>query len=566
MFRYLTSVLDSGEQKTWKFLAVFSLLSPIMEVFSFSVIIYIVNTIVREKQVSPGIILFTFSMGAVSILKGFFDIYKCKFSTQLLYNGAQKLSMKIYELHIKEDLKYHVQKDAIQVLSMVRDDTERCMDIIITSIDTGASFLIMTGYFVIMIYLAKWMGALSCIVLLLFMAGMFFRYRRQMKLYGEDRRIYATKTNAQVTIAYGIFKEMKIADHTFDTILDRYRRASRGYAQVQERFRYKNSVIKMIMQNLVMAAAFVVFAFLLWCLKENMILVITSMVLYIGVLVKAIPVAYDIVKGMNNVEFSRRSYEVIRECLTKYGETKEREKKAENIRQKKLTFQRGLFVRNLSFSYDQQKKIFGNVSVDIPAGCSVAVIGVSGVGKTTFLDLVLGLLKPESGRVLYDDYDIVAHADADGICKADLGSIVSYIPQTVYLNGETIKNNVAFFEDEDKIDEEKVIECLKYAQVWEDVMQMKDGINTLIGENGTTISGGQRQRIALARALYKDFELLIMDEATAALDMETEKAVIDSIRKAKVDKTILMATHHMSLANECDIIYRIEDHKMIRVK
>ena len=88
----------------------------------------------------------------------------------------------------------------------------------------------------------------------------------------------------------------------------------------------------------------------------------------------------------------------------------------------------------------------------------------------------------------------------------------------------------------------------------------------MIGENGTALSGGQRQRIALARALYKDFELLVMDEATAALDMETEKAVIDSIRRVKKNRTILMVTHHMSLANECDIIYKIENRKMIRVK
>ena len=96
--------------------------------------------------------------------------------------------------------------------------------------------------------------------------------------------------------------------------------------------------------------------------------------------------------------------------------------------------------------------------------------------------------------------------------------------------------------------------------------QMPEGIHTLIGENGTAISGGQRQRIALARALYKDFELLVMDEATAALDMETEKAVIDSIRHLKGGKTILMVTHHMSLANECDLIYKIENQKIIRVK
>ena len=188
------------------------------------------------------------------------------------------------------------------------------------------------------------------------------------------------------------------------------------------------------------------------------------------------------------------------------------------------------------------------------------------MGKTTFLDLILGLLKPQGGRICFDDYDIVSQTDGDGPCRASLGELVSYIPQTIYLNGETVQRNVAFFSDDADIDSGRVESCLKCAQIWEDVQKMPEGVHTLIGENGTAISGGQRQRIALARALYKDFELLVMDEATAALDMETERAVIDSIRQIRAGKTLLMVTHHMSLANECDLIYKIEDKKIVQVK
>ena len=205
-------------------------------------------------------------------------------------------------------------------------------------------------------------------------------------------------------------------------------------------------------------------------------------------------------------------------------------------------------------------------AIDIPAGYSVAVIGTSGAGKTTLLDLLLGLLKAQEGSIRYDDYDVVSQTDGEGSCWAQIGDIISYIPQTVYLNGETVENNVVLFEEENKIDEERVIDCLKCAQVWNDIEQMPNGIHTLIGENGIKISGGQRQRIALARALYKDFELLIMDEATAALDMETEKAVIDSIRQLRGNKTMLMVTHHASLAEECDIVYKIENKKIVRVR
>lgn len=315
-----------------------------------------------------------------------------------------------------------------------------------------------------------------------------------------------------------------------------------------------------------MTALFMILGFFLLRPNENTDFFLASMVIYLTMLVKMIPMAYNIVNGLNDIRFLQKSYEELKEGMIRYSEITKEENSAQNRRHKKLTFKKGLFVDNLTFGYNGKKEIFKNASMSVPAGASVAVIGISGIGKTTFLDLILGLLAPGAGNILYDDYDIAAHRDGSGECNADLGDIVSYIPQTAYLNGETIRNNVAFFTREDQADEEKLTECLKCAQIWDDIMQMPKGVDTLIGENGTFMSGGQRQRIVLARALYKDFELLVMDEATAALDMETERAVIDSIRQVKKDKTILIATHHMSLADECDIVYRIENKGFVRVK
>lgn len=122
-------------------------------------------------------------------------------------------------------------------------------------------------------------------------------------------------------------------------------------------------------------------------------------------------------------------------------------------------------VRNLTFGYPGKKLLFDNAEMNIPAGKTVALIGTSGSGKTTFLDLLLGLLRPQSGSVCFDGYDIVSGTDPDGTRSAFLGEIVSYIPQTVYLNGETVRHNVAFMENYDNIDEERVIESLKAAHV-----------------------------------------------------------------------------------------------------
>ncbi len=564
MFRYLTGILERKEQRSWKIYGVLCMLSPVVDIFSFSVIIYIINAAAAANSASPELIAFTLAMVLVSVLKCLFELYKSKLSNRFIYDGAQKLSMKIYELLIKEDLMEHNEKSAMQMLTMIRSDTTNSVQIIVDYVGIWVNGLTMAGYAIILIYVSGWAGVLSVAALLLLMAVVFFRGRARIKAYGEKCRGYEIRANSQITLAYGAFKEMKIDDRSA-FVLRKYQDASCGYARAQGDFQYKINSVGVLLQNSVMAVLFVILAVILGA-GSNLAAILAPMAVYLTALVRMLPMAYAVLSGMNHVEFAKKPYATLQENMTRYGQLKKKEEESEKLRQKKLTFQEGLSVRDLTFGYTENRKIFENASVELPAGCSVAIIGVSGAGKTTLVDLILGLLKPQGGHVFYDDYDLVAQRDAEGPCKASMGEIVSYIPQTVYLNGETVRNNVAFFENDSEIDDARVEECLRCAQVWEDVQQMPEGVHTLIGENGTAISGGQRQRIALARALYKDFELLVMDEATAALDMDTEKAVIDSIRQIKKGKTLLMVTHHMSLANECDLIYKIEDRKIVRVK
>lgn len=564
MFRYMMSIIDKEEKKTCRILMLLNFVGPVLDLFCYSSLIYVINFVLRTDQVSTEVISFNFIMVGISALKIFIDLYRCRTSTRFLYRGAQKISMKLYEVLMKEDLESHNRKDAVQAIVTVQGDAMNCINIIVTVITICTSLFMISGFSIVLIRVSKWIGVISCVFLALFMWGFYLFYRNTIKVYGEESRAYKIKVNAQTAAAYGAYREIKI-DQNVDYIMERYCETSSQYAQVQEKFKYGNSRIGIILQNMILTVLFASLSFFL-VRGDDLPLILGLMLSYVTAFIRMIPEAYGILAGVNDIEFLRRSYEVVREDLAQYQKIKKQEEQLKKCRQKRISFQRGIRIRDLKFSYNEHTKIFEKIDVDIPAGRSVAVIGISGAGKTTFLDLILGLLKPQAGRILYDDYDIVSQTDDEGICRSNLGEIVSYIPQTIYLNGETIRNNVAFFEKENEIDDEKIEDVLRCAQIWEDVSKLSEGVNTLIGENGTALSGGQRQRIALARALYKDFELLVMDEATAALDMETEKAVIDSIRRVKKDKTILMVTHHMSLANECDIIYKIENQKMIRVK
>lgn len=563
IFRYLTGFLEEDTQKNWKWFAVLGSIRAVIDLFGFCVSVYFINKISEDPEltgeIQAAVILLMFFLEVV------IELYRCKISNHFLYYGGQQLSMKVFELFAKEDLEQHNQKSVMQAFEIVRNDTMKSMNIIFTCVGMGINIFTLAGYAVILIFISKWIGIgiFTGIIFFVLIVIVSFLYHAQMKTYGERCRKYAIKTNAQITLEYGIFEEIKVSGHA-DPILAKYNNASMEFSKEQSKYSFKNDIIAVFMSLWAKALMLVIFvALFLWGIQLSTFIPIA---VYVSALSRMTTLSYNIVGGMNSIEFSKKPYKELKDCLDRYERLKKEEERLANIRQKNATLTKGLFIHNLTFGYGGRESLFENVSLKIPAGSSVAIIGTSGAGKTTFLSLVLGLLKPQAGSIRYDDYDIVAQADAEGACRANIGEIVSYIPQVVYMNGETVRNNVALLTEQDKIDDERIAECLKCAQIWEDVAKMPEGINTLIGENGTSISGGQRQRIALARALYKRFELLIMDEATAALDIDTEKAVIDSIRQVRKDKTLLIVTHHKSLADECDIVYKIQDRNLVRVR
>ena len=177
-------------------------------------------------------------------------------------------------------------------------------------------------------------------------------------------------------------------------------------------------------------------------------------------------------------------------------------------------------------------------------------IGVSGAGKSTLADIILGLLKPETGTVRMDGIDIYAVPRA-------WSRIIGYVPQSVFLIDDTIRSNVTFGLSPDQIDEDMVWEALEQAQIKEYVCNLPEGLDTIVGERGIRFSGGQRQRIAIARALYHNPDILVLDEATSALDGDTENALMEAIENLHGTKTLIIIAHRLSTIRNCDRIYEI---------
>lgn len=205
-----------------------------------------------------------------------------------------------------------------------------------------------------------------------------------------------------------------------------------------------------------------------------------------------------------------------------------------------------IVFNHVSFAYPgTDRKILDDVSFKAEHGKMVGISGVSGAGKTTFADIMLGILEPDSGSV-------VIHTNGIG-----------YIPQFTFMLDDTIRANVAFGIEPDKILDELVWECLVEAQLADYIKTIPDGLDTRVGERGIRLSGGQVQRIGIARALYRKPDILVFDEATSALDLETEAAIIDAVNRLHGKKTMVIIAHKSGVLADCDVIYKVVEGKMV---
>lgn len=221
----------------------------------------------------------------------------------------------------------------------------------------------------------------------------------------------------------------------------------------------------------------------------------------------------------------------------------------------KIQFQNKIQIMDASWKYeDGNEFVLDGLSMEIEKGEAVAFIGPSGAGKTTLADVLLGLFRPEKGKILVDGNDIFSY-------PKQWASIVGYVPQNVFLLDNTIRNNIAFGVNEDEIDDELIWKLLEQAQLKEFVESLPEKLDTMVGERGIKFSGGQRQRLAIARSLYHNPEVLILDEATSALDNDTEQAVMDAIESLYGVKTLIIIAHRLSTIKRCDTVYEIKNGK-----
>lgn len=335
---------------------------------------------------------------------------------------------------------------------------------------------------------------------------------------------------------------------------DKFSYHSHEFTKNEGRFSFLSNVSGYVSNALSMG---IVFGYVAFAALQNKDLssMIPTMALFAMAAMKLMPCVSGLAVHLNNIKYNESGVSDIYNQMNELSEPLQAiENNADCIVQEEKTeiLKSGIKANHISFGFEDAKQnLFEDVSLEIPANKSVAFVGSTGAGKTTLADIILGLYKPQKGNVEVDGHDIFVERDW-------WAQRIGYIPQTIYLCEDTIRANVAFGVNEKDIVDEKVIECLRKAQILDFVEGLPDKMYTVTGENGIKLSGGQRQRMGIARALYHNPPFLVFDEATSALDTATEAAIMKTVNDLAEEKTILIIAHRLATIEKCDVVYKIE--------
>lgn len=493
------------------------------------------------------IVLMSIMMIGLYVFKDAYGIIEKWVESKWMSNFHIKLATDVYSNFIYRTYDYYISSEAADINRAVIDDISRFYELVKALFDLFQRFF-MTLFLIISIVTINPSLAIiggSTVGICIYALNKFVQ--KKISRNGRVATDAMTKSISSVNQTSGMIKNI-LVNKKQKFFIDRFRMETKEVFYSRTSFDVLNEVPGKLVESICMTGIFL-YLIILTMQGTQLNSMISQFAVFAMAIVKILPSVVVINGDINKVRYNYSALECITNNLKHYSEgTKEDKGEIKGLFEE-------IRLENISFSYSSSdKKIYQDLSFSIKAGSTIGFVGATGSGKTTLVDLIIGLHMPESGNVFVDGYDIFSN-------KESWGRQIGYIPQNIYLCNTSIKENVGY--GENYIDEERVIKCLKDAQVYDFIQTMPEGINTIIGDNGVRLSGGQRQRIGIARALYNNPSLLVMDEATSALDPETEVAITDSIKKLAHKLTIIIIAHRKKTLEACDSVYRVENGKVI---
>lgn len=468
-----------------------------------------------------------------------------------IYNNQLRLSGRLIDCYLKKPYTYHLDKNSAEMIRSIMLDSERFFQMLLTIFSVFSEVMV-SALLCLYLLIVDWMITVSVVVILMVFSGVYLLiFHGRTKENGKISQYNDGKMHQAINQALGAVKDIKILHREAYFVKDFTDHGKRKYTAVRN-----NEVLGQIptylIETVCIGAILLVLVYKLYT-GQDLNSMIPQLAAFAMAAFKLLPSVGKVDNYLNLIIFLKPSADLVYRDIKDTEDMltfmlKDETKAPENADMIK--------VENVSYRYPgTDRNVLSNVSFNIPSGKSIGLIGPSGAGKSTMADIVLGILFPTEGNVYYGQMDVHKHPLA-------WSKKLAYIPQAIFLADETIRSNIAFGIDEDKIEDDKVWQALKEAQLDEFVRSLPEGLNTMVGERGVRLSGGQKQRIGIARALYGDPEILVLDEATSALDSETEAAVMEAIDRLNGRKTLILIAHRLTTIKNCQIIYKVEDGKI----
>lgn len=406
---------------------------------------------------------------------------------------------------------------------------------------------------IIFLILFNIISTLTIIIFVLFTVIIFFYLiKSKLSSWGSNRQYYGALRIQEVNQSIGSIKELKLYKKE-NYFADRFN----AFCSIGARSAYlKNTALSLprISFEFLSITAISLITFIMFNLNYNLSSVLQFIIVFSIAAFRLLPSTNRIINFMQQLSYHKSVVNLI------YKEINLPDKKLENFKNIDLDFNDKILIKNITFKYDlDSKNILKDINFEIKKYQSIAIIGESGSGKSTLLNILLGFLEPLKGEIYLDDKNISANLES---WQSKLG----YVPQDVYLLDDTIANNVAYGVDKKDIDFEKVKQCIEKVFLNDFVSVLPKGLDTIVGERGSNISGGQKQRLGIARALYRNPDILLLDESTNSLDSDTEDKLIKDLLNIKKDLTIIFVTHKINILKNFDKVYEIKNSNIFEKK
>lgn len=516
-----------------------------------AVLKYLGITTAKSLIFSGAIALFLVYI-AKNLYLTYFNYVKSKF----VYRRKIYLQNRIFKAYMTAPYTFYLSKNSAELLRNVRSE--------VTSMISGTIFPVFDITLKVIMFTLIITGLLlleplitMITVLLMGVCGyIFLRYTQEKTLEsGKTQRYARGDMNRMVLQGLGGFKDSRVLNRE-KLFLQQYDRYAKNNMKASIYQTVVKSLPKPIIETLLVLG---ILSITLIMVSEGREFseIITILTLFGVAAVKLMPIFNSLIQQITTIRYSAYSVYAIFEDL-ELLENKYKDFRKKILRDaEKIPLKKEIVLDNVSYRYpNSDEYAVKNISLTIPKGHAIAFVGESGAGKTTLVDVILGLLSPESGHIYVDGKDI------DETPRGWMKNI-GYIQQSNYLMDEKIFRNIAFGIPDKEIDNDKLDRAIEAAQLRDLIEKLPRGLKTRVGERGVRLSGGQQQRIAIARALYNNPQVLVMDEATSALDNITEKFVIEAIERLRGDRTIIMIAHRLTTVRNCDMIYMLEEGEII---